>query len=129
MQFDRTGIILYTLKYAECISFYKEVLQLKVLFSTNELTCFDFGGCYLMVEVDDEYDGRKEDYVRTRTCLRMNVKDVKYWADLLTNQGIQNSYQEHSWGTITKFEDPDGNLLAFKDSATFDDQVKHGHHK
>ena len=123
MQFDRTGIILYTLKYDECVAFYREVLDLAILFNTPELTCFQFGESYLMVEVDDTYDGQKEDFVRRRTCLRINVENVKFWVDRLDNLGIENRYHEHSWGTITKFEDPDGNLIAFKDSTTFEAQV------
>lgn len=123
MHIDRTGIILYTLKYSECVAFYKKVLQLDILFSTPELTCFKFGDSYLMIEIDDTYNGQKEAFVRTRTCLRINVENVKFWTNRLSQLGIEYRYHEHSWGTITKFEDPDGNLLAFKDSTTFEAQV------
>ena len=62
---------------------------------------------YLMVELDDS-EIRDHGPVRTRTCLRMNVADVKAWADKLTAQHIEVDYQEHSWGTVAKFFDPDG---------------------
>ena len=53
MSFTRTGIILYVERYRECVAFYADRLGLEVLFSTPELTCFDFGDSYLMVEQDD----------------------------------------------------------------------------
>ncbi|OJJ22828.1 glyoxalase [marine bacterium AO1-C] len=123
MNFDRTGIILYTLNYQACVTFYEEVLQLKKMFENDTLTCFEFGGAYLMVEIDDEYDGIQPERGRTTTCLRMNVSNVKALTDRLTAHQVEVDYQEHSWGTIAKFHDPDGNLCAFKDSEKFEKQM------
>jgi lactoylglutathione lyase len=123
MIFDRTGIILYVFKYKECVDFYKNTLELKQLFSTEMLTCFEFGNSYLMVEVDDEIQN-EPNATRNRTCLRMNVPDVKVLADKLLLKNINVNYQEHSWGTVAKFFDPDGNLCAFKDSLTFEKQIE-----
>jgi len=50
----------------------------------------------------------------------MNVSNVKALATKLRQQNIKVDYQEHAWGTIAKFFDPDGNLLAFKDSKKFE---------
>ena len=123
MRFDRTGIILYTINYEACVHFYKEILELPILFKSPSLTCFEFGSSYLMVEIDDEFEGEPPEIERTRTCLRMNVKDVKLLADQLMQKGVPVNYQEHDWGTIAKFYDPDGNLCAFKDSEKFEKQV------
>ena len=123
MQFTRTGIILYTLNYAECVDFYANMLELPVLFKTDTLTCFAFGEAYLMVEVDDEHDGTLDEPVRIKTCLRMNVPNVKALTDPLQAKGVKVDYQEHSWGTVAKFFDPDGNLCAFKDSEKFERQI------
>ena len=123
MEFDRTGIILYTIKYQECVTFYENILGLNKMFDTENLTCFEFGGSYLMVEIDDEYKGPNTNQERIRTCLRMNVPDVKELANALIAKGVQVNYQEHSWGTIAKFYDPDGNLCAFKDSEKFEKQI------
>ena len=123
MEFDRTGIILYTIEYEKCVAFYEKTLELKKLFEGESLTCFAFGKAYLMVELDDEYDGKKEETKRIKTCLRMNVPNVKTLADKLTSKNIEVEYREHSWGTIAKFFDPDGNLCAFKDSKKFDQQI------
>jgi len=123
MEFDRTGIILYTIEYKKCVEFYQNILGLKKMFANENLTCFEFGKSYLMVELDDEYDGQKTKLDRTKTCLRMNVPNVKMLADKLIAKNIKVDYQEHNWGTIAKFFDPDGNLCAFKDSEKFEKQV------
>jgi lactoylglutathione lyase len=123
MKFDRTGIILYTLKYKECIHFYQNVIGLIKIFETETLTCFNFGYAYLMIEIDNEqYNIQAENY-RIRTCLRMNVPNVNVLVEKLEKNNISVDYQEYSWGTIAKFFDPDGNLCAFKDSEKFEQQI------
>ena len=123
MKLDRTGIILYVLKYRECVDFYENIVGLKKIFNTELLTCFKFGDSYLMVEFDDEFNGNEAEPGRIKTCLRMNIADVKAVADELVSKGVNVDYQVHSWGTVAKFFDPDGNLCAFKDSKTFEKQV------
>jgi len=125
VNFDRTGIILYTINYQACIHFYSIILGLEILFTTPMLTCYNFGGVYLMVEIDDT---TKESTSvtppdRIKTCLKMNVENVKEYADNLKAHNIEVDYQEHEWGTIAKFFDPDHNLCAFRDSQTFEKQV------
>lgn len=125
MEFDRTGIILYVLKYHECVDFYENTLGLTKMFETEMLTCFGFGGAYLMVEKDDECSGGEEGtHLRARTCLRMNVPDVKLLADTLKAKNVAVDYREQPWGTIAKFYDPDGNLCAFKDTEKFEKQIQ-----
>lgn len=124
MKFDRTGIILYTINYKKCVEFYQNALDLKVIFKTETLTCFEFGGSYLMVEIDDESDLEIGYNERTRTCLRMNVSNVKSLVDLLISKNIEVDYQKHAWGTVAKFLDPDGNLCAFRDTKSFESQVE-----
>lgn len=124
MKFDRTGIILYTIEYKKCVAFYENIIGLSKLFETDSLTCFAFGDAYLMVEVDDEYDGSQKESERIKTCLRMNVPDVKKLMDKLVSNNIEVDYQEHAWGTVVKFFDPDGNLCAFKDSETFEKAIE-----
>ena len=123
MNFDRTGIILYTINYQKCVRFYQNILELNVLFKTNTLTSFEFGSAYLMVEIEDENLPESCENNRTRMCLRMNVSNVKDYVRILENNHIEVDYQEHEWGTIAKFLDPDGNLCAFKDTDKFERQV------
>ena len=120
MKFDRTGIILYTLEYKRCVDFYENTLELIKMFETDHLTCFEFGGSYLMVELDDDH---QKESGRIKTCLRMNISNVKELSDKLSSKGIKVDYQEHSWGTVAKFFDPDGNLCAFKDTEKFEKQI------
>ena len=123
MKFDRTGFILYTINYQSCVEFYQNVLELAVMFQTGSLTCFELGGSYLMVEIDDELPAKLTAQERIKTCIRMNVSDVRTLADRLTQKNIEVNYQEYEWGTIAKFFDPDGNLCAFKDSEKFEAQI------
>ncbi|MDO6852613.1 glyoxalase/bleomycin resistance/dioxygenase family protein [Cellulophaga lytica] len=126
MDFKRTGIILYTIEYKKCVDFYENILELNKMFETENLTCFEFGNSYLMVELDDEYNGTQTESERIKTCLRMNVSNVKILANKMIEKNIEVDYQEHTWGTIAKFFDPDGNLFAFKDNETFEKQIADG---
>ncbi len=124
MHIDRTGLILYTIDYTACVEFYSKVLQLPTLFKTDDLTCFELGKTYLMVEKDDEKQDDTADSKRIKTCIRINVPDVKKAIENLTEHSISVDYQEHNWGIIAKFFDPDGNLIAFKDSYRFEKQIE-----
>jgi len=123
MKLERTGIILYTIEYEKCIQFYEKTIGLKKMFAEKNLTCFEFGGSYLMVEIDDEYEEHQNKSGRIKTCLRMNIQNVRDLADKLIASGVEVDYQEHTWGTVAKFYDPDGNLCAFKDSEKFEKQI------
>lgn len=124
-EINKTGVILYVNEYNKCVLFYKDILELEILFSNKGLTCFDFYGSYLMIEKEDrnEYLVSKEDK-KNHSCLRLNIQNVKEVSDKLKNKNIEVDYQEHDWGIVTKFKDPDGNLLAFKDSEKFDKQIE-----
>ena len=122
MKIERTGLILYVVKYDECVVFYKEILNLNVLFQNDDLTCFDFFGTYLMVEKEDRNEFLNSDIgdPENFSCLRMNVDNVNEFSEQLKAKGVVVNYQEHSWGTIVKFKDPNGNLIAFKDEKGFE---------
>ncbi|MDY8134580.1 VOC family protein [Aquimarina sp. 2201CG5-10] len=121
----RTGLILYVKKYNECVSFYKEILQLPVLFQNEVLTCFDFYGTYLMVEIEDREEYLKQNMIdKNYSCLRLNVANVETTANMLKAKGIEVNYQKHEWGEVAKFFDPEGNMIAFKDESGFADQIE-----
>lgn len=125
MEVARTGLILYVKNYEACIAFYSEILRLPMLFQNEVLTSFDFFGTYLMVEKED----RKE-YVeaiselKNTMCIRINVDDVFKISEELKKKNIPIDYQEHSWGKVAKFKDPEGNLIAFKDEEGFAKQIE-----
>lgn len=75
-----------------------------------------------MVEPGDDEHESDGDFGQS-TCIRMNVPSVRKSAAILIERGIEVDYQEHSWGTVAKFSDPDGNLCAFKDDDKFEKQI------
>jgi lactoylglutathione lyase len=102
MEFNRTGIILYTINYQRCVNFYQSILGLTIMFETDALTCFQFGDSYLMVEIDDENVAESIYKERVKTCLRMNVPDVRAFADKIIAKNVAVDYREHSWGTVAR---------------------------
>ena len=125
MKISRTGHILYVKNYNKCIVFYLEILKLPILFKNEDLTCFDFFGTYLMVEKEDRTEYLNDaSEIRNYSCIRLNVEDVKHHSAELKRQNISVDYQEHSWGKVAKFKDPDGNLIAFKDEESFAKQIE-----
>ncbi|AXT63176.1 glyoxalase/bleomycin resistance/dioxygenase family protein [Aquimarina sp. AD10] len=125
MQTNRIGVILYVKKYKECIFFYEKTLKLEILFQNDILTCFDLFGTYLMVEIEDrsDYLVLASGHLKNFSCIRINVDRVDGIANTLKKNGVDVDYQEHSWGTVAKFFDPDGNLIAFKDEESFIHQI------
>lgn len=124
MNIQKTGFILYTINYEACLHFYGSVLGLKVLYQKESLTCFDFNGSYLMVEIDDETD-KVESLAptRDRTCIRLNVDNVKEACKILDDNNIPYNYGEYDWGIIAKFRDPDGNLIGFRSAQEHEDDT------
>jgi len=125
MQIRQTGFILYTINYKECIHFYEKLLKLKVMYRNEMLTCFDFHGSYLMVEIDDETELTEPSLPsRDRTCIRFNVEDVKKACEILDENSIAYTYNEFDWGTIAKFRDPDENLIGFRSAIEHEEDKK-----
>ena len=118
MQVTESGIVLYTIAYDECVTFYERVLELPVIYRKPMLTCFQLGDSYLMVEVDDESgESAVGPARRDRFCLRLNVPDVQAACMHLETHDVPYDLGEHDWGTVAKFRDPDGNLVAFRSAA------------
>ncbi|KAB7615761.1 glyoxalase/bleomycin resistance/dioxygenase family protein [Amylibacter sp. SFDW26] len=127
MQFERTGIILFTYNYDACVSFYTKILGLPVLFSINEgdthLTCCDFFGAYLMIETGGPDAQHTKTMAQNPTKLRFNVADVENAAQELESKGIIVQRGVFDWGTIANFTDPDGNMCSLRDQKTFSEQM------
>ena len=125
MKIAKTGFILYTINYENCVYFYQNVLGLKVIYKKAMLTCFDFHGSYLMVEIDDATDQTKPSLPhRDRTCIRLNVADVKKACAVLDKNEIAYDYNKYDWGEIAKFRDPDGNLIGFRSALEHERDIK-----
>lgn len=123
MQFTKTGIILNTQNYQECVRFYGDVLGLEILYKidrTDEhLTTFRLGNTYLMVERGGvAHQGSKTTDV-CPTKFRFNVADINAACAELQSKGIDVSLKQHSWGDTAEFFDPDGNRCALRTDKGF----------
>jgi len=125
MKPDRTGIILFVEKYKDCVSFYRDIFGLSILFQIEDLVCFEYGGSYLMIEPKDKNSIPEDGFEnKENLCLRFNVTDFNAHCELLTSFGIKLKIEHHNWGSIARFKDPDGNNCALKDSEKFEMQIK-----
>jgi lactoylglutathione lyase len=120
MKFERTGVILCTEKYDECVAFYSEVLNLPVIGSLDDehskLTVLRFGeDTYLMVETGGKAVPSGKDLIQNPVWLRFNVKSVEDAAAELLDKGIDVQIRKEVWGTVGDFRDPDGNMCSFRE--------------
>jgi hypothetical protein len=68
-----------------------------------------------MVEVDNETDSLSNmKSPRDKTCLRINVKNVREACVILDKHSIDYTYKERDWRTIAKLRDPDSNLIGIR---------------
>ena len=128
MKILRTGIIVNTEKYHECVAFYKDVFELDILFEEEEgafrLTCLDFHGSYLMIETGGIAKRAGKSISENATKLRFNVADIDTAARKLREFGIDVDIQRNDWGSTINIHDPDGNRIGIRDESTFCDQIK-----
>ena len=128
MHIVRTGVILNTEKFDECVSFYENVLGLDVLFSETDddfrLTCFSFGGAYLMVETGGAARVSGRSAGESPAKLRINVPDVNAALAQLRSHGIEARIRHRAWGSSIDLCDPDGNRIGIRDDPTFIAQLE-----
>ncbi len=110
------GIILFTERFEDCVTFYRDKLGLPVWFEKAGLCCLRFGAAYLMIETDGVHKAERKTRAGNPTVLRFNVKDVAEAARLLQAQGVPVEVLQFEWGTIGRFMDPDGNLCGLKNA-------------
>lgn len=128
MDIQRYGIILNVENYDECVSFYRDLFELKILFSKVEgnfkLTCLEFGTAYLMIETDgfSEPSGKSIQFCPSK--LRFNVSDIKNALNRLENFNIPFDCIESEWGATINIYDPDGNRVGIRDELSFKKQIK-----
>lgn len=114
MQELKTGIILFTEKYEECINFYRDVIELPISYIKQDLTCFVFGGSYLLVETGGISGNKKYNVDRNPIVLRLDVTNFDESVENLRKKNIEIIVKHFEWGTIASFYDPEGNLCEIK---------------
>ena len=123
MKFERTGVILCTEKYAECVAFYSNVLSLPILEVLDDehskLTVLSFGkNTYLMVETGGKAIPSGKNLNQNPVWLRFNVKNVEGASQELLEKGINVKIRREIWGTVGDFMDPDGNICSFREESS-----------
>ena len=127
MKIVRTGIIINTEKYEECVAFYKNLFGLSILFEEGfgdfQLTCFEFEGAYLMIETDGFAKPEGKTIKENSTRLRFNVSNIEGVLEFVRSYGIEAKINRNEWGSPININDPDGNRVGIRDEATFKLQI------
>ncbi len=123
MKYERTGVILCTEKYDECVAFYSDVLSLPILEVLDDehskLTVFSLSAnTYLMVETGGKAIPHGKNINQNPVWLRFNVESVEDAAQELLDKGINVKIRREIWGTVGDFMDPDGNICSFREELT-----------
>ena len=127
MKVVRTGIIINTEKYDACVSFYRDLFDLPCLFTEQygdfRLTCFKFGGSYLMIETDGYAKPEGKSIRENPSKLRFNVADINEALVRVKAYGITAQITRNDWGSTINIFDPDGNRVGIRDEASFKAQI------
>lgn len=127
MDINRTGTILNTEKYQECVRFYRDLFGLKVLFEKTDgdfqLTCFDLVGSYLMIETGGSASAEGsvpgKSIAENATKLRFNVANIEAALQDVLAYGLDATIEAFAWGSVINIHDPDGNRVGIRDEAGF----------
>ena len=127
MNTQRYGIILNVEKYDECVAFYRDVLDLKIMFSKVEgefkLTCLEFGTGYLMIETEGFAEPKGKSIKSCPSKLRFNVPDIEAACKRIKSFGISVEVLKNDWGSTINIYDPDGNRIGIRDEISFERQI------
>lgn len=127
MNIVRTGVILNTENYEESVSFYGDLFGLAILFQDERedfrLTCFEYGGSYLMVETGGVAVPAGKRPGENATKLRFNVSDIEKALETVRAYGIEAEIIANDWGATIDIHDPDGNRIGIREDASFPDEI------
>jgi len=127
MNIERHGIILNTEKYEECVRFYSELFDLRIMFQLDDkdsqLTRLEFGDSYLMIEKYGIGKDHEKTISENATKLRFNVSDLNAMQTRLGEFGIEAQVNHFNWGSTINIHDPDGNRIGIRDEAGFRKQI------
>jgi len=116
MQIERMGFILKTPLVAECIAFYRGILEFPIWFQNDSVTCIGIGSSYILIESPDADDLKPPG---DSVVVRLNVADVESEAKILQARGVAAWVDHFEWGTICTFFDPAGTKLELMEAKKF----------
>ncbi len=123
MRYTRHGFVLPVADYAGCVAFYRDVLDLPVLFALDRadsvLTGFDLAGAYLLAEPGGIAKTPETCPDDAQVRLRFNVRELDAATAELRGKGVAVERLDHDWGSVGLFRDPDGNLCQLRDERGF----------
>jgi lactoylglutathione lyase len=117
MKIKESGIILFLENYEVSVRFYIDRLALPVREQQDDLTIFEFGASYLMVEDKGVASEQEKTRAQNPTVLRIDIQDFNKTIEELELREVQVSVHKHSWGTIGVIIDPEGNRIELKEVA------------
>jgi catechol 2,3-dioxygenase-like lactoylglutathione lyase family enzyme len=115
MNIHEAGIIIFMENYKESLDFYKTKLGLPVREQKEDLTIFDFGRSYLMIEDNGVSSVTEKTRAQNPTVVRLDVIDFDRTIKELMERDIEVKVLRHSWGTIGVIIDPEGNKIEIKE--------------
>ena len=122
MKIEKYGIILNVEKFDECVSFYKNLFGLSVLYSEEvdnfRLTSLDIGGAYLLIETGGLANDSEKNISQNPTKLRFNVKDLSVALKQIQVYCPEAQIKDYYWGSTINITDPDGNRVGIRDSVS-----------
>lgn len=116
MKIRETGFILFLENYTANVDFYNSKLGLSVREQKEQLTIFDFGNSYLMVEGKGVGSAIEKTRAQNPTVIRIDVEDFDRSIEELTEHNVNVKIFRHEWGTIGVIVDPEGNRIEIKDA-------------
>ena len=121
MEIVRTGIVIRTEKYQECVDFYTKIIGLKVTYKESKdnfkLSFLEFGGAYLLIETGGKAqpEGKAKGVDENPSVLRFDVHDALETLKMLKAHQVKTWFHDFEWGKIVIIYDPDGNEIQFKE--------------
>jgi predicted enzyme related to lactoylglutathione lyase len=96
------------------VAFYRDILELPLLFQAGNMALFQLGGLRLLLSVPE-----KPEFDHKASILYYNVTDIQAAHRLLLDRGVSFTTEPHAVGKLGTSEtwlafcsDPDGNVLA-----------------
>jgi lactoylglutathione lyase len=106
-----TGIILLVADYQRSVTFWRDQVSLPIWYEKPHLTCFRFGGSYLMIEPRYGKSPAPPPPGEHSPVLRLNVESIDESLKVLVAKGLKVERMEFEWGIVGDFRDPDGNKV------------------
>jgi lactoylglutathione lyase len=104
------GLVLKTLNYRACVTFYREVFGLDTRFEEDQQTCLRFGDGFLVLERGGVGSTELKKSDQFPPVIQFIVDDVAIAAGELSMRGATVKIRDDERGSVATLTDPDGNL-------------------